>query len=193
MTKNELRKTYLEKRVKLNPAACAHFNLQLYNLFFSGVDLSFINVLHTYLPIARNNEPDTWPIIDRIRREFPNVRISIPRVGTEGTLENIFFEGLHQLQTNSWNIQEPKQGVPTPSEKIDLVIVPMVVCDQQGHRVGYGKGYYDRFLKTCRPDCRKIGLSFFEEVPVISDASDHDVRLNACITPERFMDFDVLP
>jgi 5-formyltetrahydrofolate cyclo-ligase len=189
MTKGELRKFYLDKRTKLNPAECAQFNLLLYNLFFSSVDLSFIKVLHTYLPIHRNNEPDTWPIIERIRREFPNVRISIPRVGAGGVLENLFFEGLHQLQTTSWSIQEPKQGVPTPAENIDLVIVPLVVCDTLGHRVGYGKGYYDRFLRTCRTDCKKVGLSFFPEVNSISDAGDHDVQLDICITPERVVNF----
>lgn len=190
MNKNELRKFYLDKRKKLSQAECGHFNLQLYQLFFSWVDLSFVKVLHTYLPIPHHNEPDTWPIIDRIRREFPNVRISIPRVGPGETLENIYFEGLHQLQTRKWNIQEPKQGVPTLPEKIDLVIVPLVICDKQGHRVGYGKGYYDRFLKTCRPDCKKVGLSFFPEVQSIIDASDHDVRLDFCITPDRVVPFN---
>ena len=190
MTKSELRKIYLGRRKNLNPAESAVFNLQLYSLFFSWIDLSFIKVLHTYLPIPNNNEPDTWPIIDRIRREFPNVRISIPRAGQDGIIENFFFEGLHQLHTTSWNIQEPKQGVPTPPEKIDLVIVPLVVFDKQGHRVGYGKGYYDRFLKTCRPDCKKIGLSFFPEIDDISDASDHDIQLDLCITPDRVLHFD---
>ncbi len=192
MTKNELRKIYLDKRIKLSDAECAHFNLQLYNLFFSVVDLSFIKVLHTYLPIGKNHEPDTWPIIERIRREFPKIRISVPRVRSEGILENLYFEGLPQLQTNAWGIQEPKLGVPTPPEKIDLVIVPLVAIDSLGHRVGYGKGYYDRFLKTCRPDCRKIGLSFFQEVDGIADVSANDVRLDSCITPQHALDFGTL-
>ncbi len=192
MTKSELRKIYLDKRKKLNSADYAHFNLQLYNLFFSWIDLSFVRVLHTYLPIPHHNEPDTWPIVDRIRREFPNVRISLPRVGPDDTLENIYFEGMHQLQITKWNIQEPMQGVPTPPEKIDLVLVPLVICDKQGHRVGYGKGYYDRFLKTCRPDCKKIGLSFFPEVDGIVDASGHDVQLDFCITPDGVLRFTSL-
>ena len=104
-------------------------------------------------------------------------------------LENIFFEGLHQLQVNSWGIQEPKHGVLTPVEKIDLVIVPLVVADESGHRVGYGQGYYDRFLKTCRPDCKKIGLSFFPCVGPISDIDIHDVPLSSCITPREVISF----
>ena len=188
MTKQELRKLYLEKRRNLTDGECADFNLRLYNFFFASLDLSFIHVLHTYLPIEGKNEPDTWMILDRVRREFPHVRISIPRVGTAGELENIFFEGPHQLQTNALGIQEPKQGVPTPVKKIDLVIVPLLSIDRQGYRVGYGKGYYDRFLQLCRPDCKKIGLSFFPCVERIGIDS-HDVPLDVCIIPNEVVSF----
>jgi 5-formyltetrahydrofolate cyclo-ligase len=192
MTKQELRKIYSGKRKKLAETECAGLNLQLYNLFFSSFDLSFIKVLHTYLPIASNNEPDTWMIVDRIRREFPRVRISVPRAGTDGELENFYFEGLHQLQPNALGIPEPRQGVPTPAGEIDLVVVPLLAVDQHGHRVGYGKGYYDRFLKKCRVDCKKTGLSFFDAVESITDIKPFDIRLNTCITPQRVLDFDSL-
>ncbi|CAN5350337.1 5-formyltetrahydrofolate cyclo-ligase [soil metagenome] len=183
MNKQEIRTLYLDKRKKLTPAECAQLNLQLYNLFFSSFDLSFITVLHSYLPLQKSNEPDTWLIIDRIKREFPHIRISIPRIGADHQLENFYFEGFHQLQVNSWGIQEPKQGVPTPSEKIDMVIVPLLAYDKIGQRVGYGKGFYDRFLQNCKEDCKKIGLSFFEEVDEISGTDAFDVRLDSCINP----------
>ena len=185
MTKKELRKLYLEKRKELSEGDCAALNLKLYSLFFSSIDLSFIQVLHIYLPIAHNQEPDTWMIIDRVRREFPHVRISLPRVGANDKLENIYFEGQHQLQTSAWGIPEPKQGVPTPDEKIDLVIVPLLAVDALGHRVGYGRGFYDRLLKRLRPDCIKVGLSFFDAVDRIEDIDEHDVALNQCVTPSK--------
>jgi 5-formyltetrahydrofolate cyclo-ligase len=183
MTKSELRKKYLDKRKQLSEGECAQLNLQLSNLFFSSVDLSFTRVLHCYLPLTKNNEPDTWIIIDRIRREFPQIRISIPRVKANGELENIYFEGLHQLETTPWGIQEPKQGVITPTEKIDVVIVPLLIFDKSGQRVGYGKGFYDRFLMNCRIDCQKIGLSFFPPVEKISDTYAGDVALTTCLDP----------
>ena len=184
MTKKELRKLYLEKRKELSEGDCASLNLRLYSLFFSSIDLSFIQVLHIYLPIAHNQEPDTWMIIDRVRREFPHVRISLPRVGANDKLENIYFEGQHQLQTSSWGIPEPKQGVPTPDEKIDLVIVPLLAIDTVGHRVGYGRGFYDRMLHRMRPDCQKVGLSFFPVVDRIDDVNENDAALNQCVTPD---------
>ncbi len=187
--KSEFRKAYLEKRRLLSEAECAQLSLQLYNLFFTSQDLSFVKVLHCYLPMSKNNEPDTWMIIDRVRREFPHIKISIPRVTSGGELENFYFEGFHQLQTTSWGIQEPKQGVITPTEKIDLVVVPLVACDLTGQRVGYGKGFYDRFLLQCRIDCRKVGLSFFPLVDRIPDVHAGDIPLTTCIEPNGVHQF----
>lgn len=181
MTKQELRKEFLKRRSELRDAEVAQLSRQLCENFFLGVDLSFIKVVHLYLPIQNKKEPDTWLIVDRIRREFPHIQLSLPRVVND-QLENTRFEGMHQLKQNRWGIWEPQQGVPTQSSKIDLVIVPLLAFDQSGHRVGYGKGFYDRFLKTCRPDCKKIGLSFFEGVKSIKDIDQNDVRLDKIIT-----------
>ena len=188
MTKVELRKVFLQKRLSLSEAESHKLSRQICEQFFFNFDVSFISVIHLYLPIEKNKEPDTWLILDRIRREFPNIRISVPRV-RDNQLENIFFEGLHQLEENSWGIPEPKQGVPTPTEKIDLVIIPLLSFDKMGQRVGYGKGFYDRFLKECRPDCKKVGLSFFEPVERISDSDENDIALTHCITPDRLYKF----
>ncbi len=187
MKKDELRKIYLAKRKALSKNEYHNLSRCLCDLFFSSVDLSFIKVIHTYLPIESKQEPDTWLIIDRIRREFPHVRFSIPKIKDE-KMENIFFEDLHQLEKNNWEILEPKQGVRTPIEEIDLVIVPLLAFDKLGHRVGYGKGFYDRLLSTCKPSCKKIGISFFEDV-VIEDLNPFDVTLDQCITPLTVINF----
>lgn len=187
MTKLELRKTYLQKRLALTEAECLHLSRQLCDQFFISVDVSFIKVLHVFLPIEKRNEPNTWLLIDRLRREFPTVRISIPKVN--GTMENFYFEGLHQLENNAWGIPEPKQGIPTPTEKIDLVLVPLLAFDRIGHRVGYGKGYYDRFLSGCRVDCKKIGLSLFKPIDRIEDIMKDDIAMNGCVTPSTYFNF----
>src|SRR6187402_2002857 len=184
MTKQELRKLSLHKRLTFSEAEYLHLNHQLCEKFFAHVDLSFIKVVHTFLPLEKNREPNTWLIVDRLRREFPHLRLSMPRVNNQtGELENLFFEGLHQLQLNSWGIQEPKQGVPTEPEKIDMVLVPLLAFDKQGHRVGYGKGFYDKFLATCKPSCKRVGLSLAEPVEEIIDTNAFDVKLHLCVTP----------
>lgn len=184
MTKQELRKVYLQKRKALSEAEYGQLNFKVYQNFFTNIDLSFVHVLHTFLPIHSKREVDTWLIIDRIRREFPNVRVSTPKVNSQtGVFDSFYFEGLHQLATNEWGIQEPRQGIPTEPEKVDVVLIPLLAYDKNGHRVGYGKGFYDKFLSTCRPDCTKIGLSLFEAEERIDGVAEFDIRIDQCITP----------
>ena len=71
-----------------------------------------------------------------------------------------------------------------PAE-IDLVFVPLLAFDKKGFRVGYGKGFYDKWLAGCRPDCIKVGFSYFEPVESIDDRHEFDVPLNLCITPHN--------
>lgn len=188
MKKDELRKIYLAKRNALSEPERLNLSHSLCDSFFSTVDLSLVKVIHIYLPIESKKEPNTWLIIDRIRREFPHIRLSIPKIKGE-RMENIFFEDIHQLEKNSWGILEPKQGITTPLEEIDLVIVPLLAFDKFGHRVGYGKGFYDRFLKDCRSDCQKIGLSFFEPEKKIEDSNLFDVPLHMVLTPSEGFQF----
>jgi len=70
------------------------------------------------------------------------------------------------------------------------VLVPLLCFDRRGHRVGYGRGYYDRFLARCRHDCKKIGLSFFEPLAEIDDVHEGDVELNYCVTPDGVITID---
>jgi 5-formyltetrahydrofolate cyclo-ligase len=191
MTKAEIRKAFLEKRAALSDATWQTFSAAISNQFFSSVDLSFVRKLHVYLPMEGKKEPDTWILIDKIRREHPQVRLIVPRID-QGQLSHFFFEGLHQVKTNTWGIPEPTQGVPAEPGEIDLVIVPLLAADQTGHRVGYGKGFYDRFLKECRSNCVKIGLSLFPLIERIDDAGPHDIQLDAVVTPEAYHPFSGL-
>lgn len=191
MIKKALRKLYLEKREEIAEPIYLQFNHAICEQFFSFVDLSSIKVVHSFLPITANKEFDTWLIIDRIKREFPHIRLSIPRINKKtDLLENFYFEGPQQLEANNWGIQQPKHGELTEHQMIDLVIVPLLAFDKTGHRVGYGKGYYDRFFSSCRKDCQKIGVSFFHPIEKIEDSNENDFRLTACLTPERVYSFD---
>jgi len=188
MNKVELRKIYLQKRIALSEDERAQLNLGIYHQFFAWPMLSIVRQLHLYLPLEEKAEPDTWQIIDRLRREYAHIRLIIPKV-VNNQLEHYYFEGMHQLEKSKWNIWEPKQGVPAAVEKIDAVLVPLLICDKTGHRVGYGKGFYDRFLAQCKSNCMKVGVSFFEPVETIHEVDSTDVNLNCCVTPMRLITF----
>jgi 5-formyltetrahydrofolate cyclo-ligase len=185
MTKAEIRKFYLEKRMALSDAEYQLFNQQLCDNFFSSIDLSLIQVIHSFLPIDKTREPNTWLIIERLRKEYPHIRISIPRINNQTSIvDNFYYESPDQLEKNTWGIPEPKQGVPTATEKIDAVLVPLLAFDKTGNRVGYGRGFYDKFLATCREDCKKIGLSYFAAVEGTLPAESYDVPVDFVVTPQ---------
>ena len=76
-----------------------------------------------------------------------------------------------------------------PVSMIDVVFVPLLAFDTNGNRVGYGKGFYDKFLSQCQPETIKIGLSFFEAEEEIADVYQDDIRLDYCVTPNKIYDF----
>ena len=90
---------------------------------------------------------------------------------------------------NNWGITEPPAIAPLQPTDIDLIFVPMLICDVQGYRVGYGKGFYDRYLPQCRTDAVTIGFSYFDPIPLITDTHEFDVPLNYCITPNEVYEF----
>jgi 5-formyltetrahydrofolate cyclo-ligase len=190
MTKAELRKIYLEKRRSLSDAEYKKLNHQLCDKFFT-LELSGIKVLHTFLPIEKTKEPDTWLIIKKIEKEYPAIKISIPKINNQSAaLDNFYYEGSKQLEENTWGIPEPKNGMPTPNDKIDAVLVPLLVVDLKGHRVGYGRGFYDKFLNQCGTGVKKIGLSFFDPVQSINDLHPNDHSLSHVVTPDHIYKFN---
>jgi 5-formyltetrahydrofolate cyclo-ligase len=191
MNKKELRSVYLEKRLLLTDAEYNRRNHQIVDNFFTNIKFDKIKVIHIFIPMLKYKEFNTWLIIEQVKKEMPSIRFSIPKVNAKiQLLENYYFESKDQLNENEWGIQEPLFGDITMAEEIDLVIVPLLAFDKSGHRVGYGKGYYDKLLSTCRPNALKIGVSLFQPVENIEDTNNLDVALDFCVTPEKIISFN---
>lgn len=185
MKKADLRQMALRDRAEISPMDAVAASGRIADKFFESVDLSDVTVLHSYMRIGRFNEIDTSMILYRLRRDHPHISTVAPRSHfPTRTIESVVFSEASEFVTTKWGIREPSAGEPIDPARIDLVIVPLLCFDEGGHRVGYGKGMYDRFLARCRPDCQKVGLSYFAPVPVIEDADEHDVLLDLCITPD---------
>lgn len=185
MTKAELRKTYLANQRSLSPEIRAENSSRISGHFFSGFNLAEIRVVHCFIAIEKFNEFDTVLIFQRVWREFPHITTVVPRVDFEsGEMQSLKFTPETDLVKNIWGIDEPSHDEVVDTAEIDLVIVPLLCFDEAGHRVGYGKGFYDKFLGRCRKDCVKVGPSYFPPVVEISDANETDVRLDYCVTPE---------
>jgi 5-formyltetrahydrofolate cyclo-ligase len=151
---------------------------------FQEMELPFFNIIHSYLPIYSNNEPDPSPLIDWLRFSNPGLQIVYPRINAvDFSMQNILQEEDTYFEVNKYGIPEPVDGKLIDCLELDLVIVPLLGFDEQGNRVGYGKGYYDRFLSKCKRDVIKVGLSFLSPIDCIEDVDFFDKKLDFCITP----------
>src|SRR5690606_160755 len=183
--KKILRKDYLQKRYALSEQELYQFNIDLLNKF-KTLPLTGLRFIHFFLPIKRFREPDTLPLIHWALEEYPEIKIVLSRSNLDTLLmEHFIWNDEQELVKNRWGIQEPQQGKKVLAQQIDAVIVPLLIFDKEGNRVGFGKGFYDRFLSDCRSDCKKIGLSYFDPIAEIKDINPYDVKLDLCITRSK--------
>lgn len=190
MDKALLRKQFSEKR---NNLSRSQYWL-LMDLLMNQVrlfDWTKYKTIHMFLPIKKNHEIDTFSILDFFKNHHPTLQIVIPRTDFQTfEMENVLYD--HEqtiLVRNKFDIPEPIHGKLISPDQIDLVFLPLLACDKQGNRVGYGKGFYDRFLSKCRPDIQKVGISFFDPIDKISDLNEFDKPLDCCICPEKIWKF----
>ncbi len=186
MLKREIRARYPRLRADIPPDIRLKKSLSISNqlLHLPVWDKSFF---HIFLTIPEKKEVDTSYIIPVLQGRDKNV--VVPKVMNGEDLVHFLLTDNTPLKENKWNIPEPVEGIRIAEDQLDVVFVPLLAFDEAGFRVGYGKGYYDRFLGRCREDVIKVGLSFFPPVRIISDRETHDVALDYCITPEVIYDF----
>jgi len=179
--KAALRKQYRAKRQALSSkelaAASAQILKQLIaqNLVTDGLlMLYFDSPLHGELPMRNWFE------------HFENHPICVPKVvDANGHMEAVLWTKKTPLTPNEWGILEPKSNAFISPKNIETIIVPLLCFDQHGHRVGYGKGYYDRFLARCAKNVKTIGVSAFDVVETIEDANEKDYLLDIAVTPKK--------
>ena len=190
MDKATLRKLFLEKRQNLSRSEYWMKTDDLMNQF-KLLNWSDYRMVHIFMPISKNNEVDTFSILNYFKGNFPNLKIAVPRTDFKKLeMENVLYD--HEctiLGRNKFDIPEPIHGEVISANQIDLVFVPLLAFDQMGNRAGYGKGFYDRFLMTCRPDVKKIGLSYFDPVEEIDDLNEFDIKMDSCICPDKIWNF----
>ena len=186
MTKAEARQYIRQQRKRLSEDAYQQANQRLYEYLSAYLQKLKPKTVHCFLPIIKNLEVDTWPMIRHLQRE--QIRVVVPRSDLQTNhMEHFLLQSDTPCRENAWGIPEPVGDglVKIAEQEIDIVLLPLMAFDKKGERVGYGKGYYDRFLSACRHGAVKMGLSLFDPVDEITDVSPLDVRLDAAATPDR--------
>ena len=185
MLKAEARKFYRSKRKEFSQEEVDLQSSQIFD-WIKKFDFSTAKQFHIFLPIERNKEINTYPIIDWLFDQGKSIVLPLV-VGDD--MINCKVEKGFETELNSMQIPEPINFIEIDSTEIDVVFVPMFVADQFGNRVGYGGGYYDKFLGRCRPDTKKIGLTYFRPIDCIDDAYEGDIPLDYLVTPEEIVSF----
>ena len=189
-TKAELRTLYKTKRSQLDPEEWRHLSDRVVkNALFYLAGRPQIQHIHLFLPIKRLYEIDTFPLIEYLAQQGRTIYTSI---SDHDKQEMLTIE-----VAASQDFSEDKYGIPVPTEwrkgdesLVQLIFMPLLAYDLKGNRLGYGKGFYDRFLSKFPKKVVKAGLSLFspeEEIPT----EPHDIPLDICINPEGVRRFSI--
>lgn len=185
--KQELRKKYKDLRNTLTTDEQDELSLKIANQALS-LDIWNHDFYHIFLPIERLREINTEFLLSILGGKDKNIVLSSSNFN-DNTMEHYLLTDNTKLVVNKYGIPEPADGIEIPVKNIDVVFIPLLAYDQVGNRVGYGKGFYDRFLSQCKSDVVKVGLSFFEPEEEIIVKNSQDIPLNSCITPKRVYHF----
>ena len=187
MKKSELRKKYKTLRKDLSIDQIEDYSLAISNqlLKLNIWDKTFY---HIFLTIEEQKEINTDYILNILSGKDKNIVISKSNF-EDYSMTHYLLTDNTKIKKNDYNIPEPVDGIAIASGNIEVIFIPLLAFDKKGNRIGYGKGFYDRFLADCKPETLKVGLSFFDAENEIFQASEDDVRLDYCVTPDQLFQF----
>lgn len=183
MNKSALRQAYIQQRDALTEEEIEDKSLAIANQCLRLPIWDKTNY-HLFLSIVKKKEIDTEYLLQVLAGKDKNIILSKSDFKS-GEMKHFLLTDNTVLRVNSYGIPEPQDGIQIQESQLDVVFVPLLAFDTKGNRVGYGKGFYDRFLQQCKPEVLKVGLSFFEAEEEIDDVSDLDIALDYCVTPSK--------
>jgi len=182
--KSKLRRKFLTIRKSLSKQYVSDNSRLIAQRVLQSEEYKNAGTIHCYVSITENKEVHTHDLIRQCLED--GKKVVVPKMADHQKLRHIFLHSMDDLVPNHWNVPEPKTDDEANLKELDLILVPMVAGDRFKNRVGYGKGYYDRFLSQC--DSKKMGLLFScllndQKIPV----DPYDVPMDIIITEtERF-------
>ncbi len=186
MNKVQLREFYLNKRALLTQKEVQQISTSIADNLFSNINFNLGDSVHIFLPIKSKNEINTYPIVTRLEKMGVNIVVPITDFKQKKMTSVRYYTG-QQTSLNK-GIPEPIQKKTFDDDKLTHVLLPLTIFDKKGYRIGYGGGFYDRFLANLTPKVQKIGLSIFKPVDNCYP-NQHDIPLNACVSADFFNRF----
>jgi len=189
--KRELRRVIQERRDLLSPQERQEKSLRVMERLWSLEEFRLADTVFFF--ISFRSEVDTVPMIRRALAEGKRVCLPYTDAERKEMVASQVLDLEKDLVPGNYDILEPRPGSvrPVPPQEVDVIVMPGVAFDCCGRRLGYGGGYYDRFLDRCDGHrVTRIALCFelqvVEEVPCL----DHDHRIHLLVTEDRVVDCD---
>jgi len=178
--KSTLRNTALYYRKLLSIGEYKERNDVLLTKLEGFLDQEDLKCIHLFLPISRNKEPDVFLILEKL---WGKGIVTITSTTNFKAIEmsHYYLDTSTKLNPNHLGIPEPVNGRPAALDNLDAILVPLVLADKAGARIGYGGGFYDKMLTETK--AIKIGLSLANPVDRINQIDSWDIPLDYLITP----------
>ena len=177
--KKLLREKMLAKRAHIPAAKREKANRRMADLMISLPEYQKADTIFVYLSV--NEEPDTHALIEDAWKR--NKRVCVPKCESLGIMHAYEIRGFEDLQPGKYHIPEPKDGCGFVEQaKIKVNLVPCVCCDVAGYRLGYGGGFYDRWLNNSSVPSALLcfGEMIVPEVPRL----DYDQRIDILVSDD---------
>jgi 5-formyltetrahydrofolate cyclo-ligase len=188
MDKELIRKSFKEKRRALSKEEIRLLSDKISAHFLQYLKENHtIKHIHLFLPIDRFYEVDTFPLYYFLNTKGYRIYTSVVNKQTD-SLDTLDISAVDQFENDSWGIPIPVNAKTIQPDQIQVVLIPLLAYDRRGFRLGYGKGYYDKYLASLSRNIIKIGLSFFGPLDYIPDES-HDIPLDYCVNPVGILKF----
>lgn len=189
MNKQELRAMFLEKRKTLTPNEHALRSKKVCDQAIQFIQKTNYKRVHLFLPIEKQREVDTTAIFSFLKQSHQH-HVILPKVNhLTNELVHLELTDKTELIKAKFGISEPNEGITTAADQIDCVFIPLICFDKKGNRIGYGGGYYDRFLRNTAKETLKIGLAITPPLDFIPYSEMHDVTLDYCINHQAIYRF----
>lgn len=183
MSKKVIRQRLLNQRQQLEKSGCDQQSDAVQDCVLASGVYAGAGVIALYASV--HNEVHTDRLLTVALAD--GKRVSYPRI-EDGQIVFIEVTSAGDLLTGHFDVPEPQGQTVVDPEHLDLIIVPGVGFDRQGHRIGYGLGYYDRTLTTCI-NAEFVGLAYSFQVVERLPEEEHDIRLDYLVTECEIIGF----
>lgn len=178
--KNEIREKYKALRQNILPDVKAEMDKKICDTFASLATYRYASVLLMYAP--KSDEVDIMPLVNKALLD--GKKVAFPRCKPETSdMDYYFISSVDQLTNGTYGILEPSEDLPKFDRNEALpsaCIIPALVYDNSGYRLGYGKGYYDRYLQ--RYNGSKVGFVYSDFIIDKVPRGKFDLSVNFIVT-----------